>query len=175
MKTLSLLVAGLTATALSLNAETHTVAATRTTTTTTTTATTPPAGHPIGGYVAQDMKWIDAPPGLPGAQMVVLQGDPTKAGPYTIRLKFPAGYRVPLAWHDSDVNLTVISGLLNIGIGPTFDQSNMKEIGATSFAVLPAKMKHTAWCDAETIVQVHGIGPWTMHKDYGSPTARVSP
>jgi hypothetical protein len=104
--------------------------------------------------------------------MVVLQGDPTKAGPYTIRLKLPAGYRVPLSWNDADVNLTVISGLLYIGIGPNFDQSNMKEIGATSFAMIPAKMKHTAWCDVETIVQMHGIGPWTMHETYPSATVR---
>ncbi len=174
MKTLSLLLAGITASALSINAQTHTVTAARSTTTTTTTTATPPAGHPIAGYVAQDMKWIDAPPGLTGAQMVVLQGDPTKGGPYTIRLKLPAGYRIPLNWHDSDVNLTVISGTLYIGIGPSFDQNNMKEIGATSFGMLPAKMKHTAWCDAETIVQVHGIGPWTMHEADPAATARVA-
>lgn len=178
MKTLTLFFAGLTAMALSLNAETHTTVATgQTTTTTTTTSTpnTPPAGQPIAGYVAEDMKWINAPPGLPGAQMVVLQGDPTKAGLYTIRLKFPAGYHIPVHWHDSALNLTVISGLLDIGYGPSFDQSNMKEIGATSFAMIPAKMKYTAWCDSETIVQVHGIGPWTMHETDVPATVRASP
>jgi len=112
---------------------------------------------------------------LPGAQMVVLQGDPTKAGLYTIRLKFPAGYQMPLHWHDTEENLTVISGLLHIGIAPTFDATNSKEIGALSFAVIPAKMKHTAWCDAETIVQVHGVGPWNMHEAYPSATVRATP
>jgi hypothetical protein len=107
--------------------------------------------------------------------MVVLQGDPTKAGPYTVRLKLPAGYRVALNWHDADQNFTVISGLLYIGIGPTFDQSNMKEIGATSFAVVPAKMKYTAWCDVDTVVQVHGIGPWTTHQSDASATVRATP
>jgi hypothetical protein len=175
MKILTLFSVGLAVTSLSLRAETQrTIAAgATTTTTTTTTAATPPAGHPIAGYVAQDMKWIEAPPSLPNAQMVVLQGDPTKAGPYTIRVKFPAGYRVPLHFHDTDVNLTVISGLLYIGIGPTFDQSNMKEIGATSFAMLPAKMKHNEWCDVETIVQMHGIGPWTMHQADPNATVRA--
>jgi hypothetical protein len=175
MKKLTLLFASFAAATLSLHADTSTAISTgETTTTTTTTKTTPPAGHPIAGYVAQDMKWMDAPAGLQGAQMVVLQGDPTKAGPFTIRLKFPAGYKMPVNWHDSDQNLTVISGLLYIGIGPTFDQSNMKEIGASSFAVIPAKMKHTEWCDTETIVQVHGIGPWNMHQGDPSATVRVS-
>ena len=41
-------------------------------------------------------KWGAAPPMLPaGAQIAVLAGDPTKAGPYTVRLKFPANYDIP--------------------------------------------------------------------------------
>jgi len=169
MKTLTVLLAGIAAATISLNAQT------RTAVTSTTTPPTPPAGHPIAGYVAGDMKWIDAPPALPGAQMVVLQGDPSKAGPYTIRLKFPAGYQIPLHFHDADENLTVLSGLLHIGIAPNFDATNTKEIGALSFATIPARMKHTAWVDAETIVQVHGIGPWNLHEAYPSATVRVSP
>jgi hypothetical protein len=170
MKTLTALLAGLTAATLSINAQTTTGTATTTTTQTTRTTTTPnpPPGHPIAGYVANDMKWIDAPPSLPGAQMVVLQGDPSKAGPYTMRLRFPAGYRVPLNSHDQEISLTIISGLLHVGIAPTFDQSNSKDLGALSFAVIPAKMKHTAWCDIETIVQVSGIGPWNMQEAYPS-------
>src|SRR5579862_6424152 len=116
MKTLTLFFAGLTAFTISLKANTTVTHGTSATTTTTTTATTPPAGHPIAGYVAEDMKWVNGPSSLPGSQMAVLQGDPTKAGPYTIRLKLPAGYKIPLNWHDADVSLTVISGMLNIGI-----------------------------------------------------------
>jgi quercetin dioxygenase-like cupin family protein len=167
MKTLTSLLAGLAAITLSVNAQTHATVRAQT------PSGSPPPGHPIAGYVADDMKWIDGPPSLPGARMVVLQGDPTKAGPYTIRLKFAAGYRIPLHSHDADENLTVISGLLHIGIAPNFDQTNSKEIGASSFATIPAKMKHTAWCDAETIVQVHGIGPWNMHEAYPSATVQV--
>lgn len=147
--------------------------------TATETVTTPPAnpppGHPIAGYIAQEDKWIDAPPALSGAQMMVLHGDINKAGPYTIRLRFPAGYRLPLHWHDNEVNFTVISGILHIGIAPNFDSSNSKEIGAMSFATIPAKMKHTIWTDIETIVQVHGLGPWTMHEAYPAATVGVAP
>jgi hypothetical protein len=42
-----------------------------------------------------DLKWGDAPPGLPaGGKMAVLNGDPTQAGAFTVRLKAPAGYKV---------------------------------------------------------------------------------
>src|SRR5262245_21440568 len=50
--------------------------------------------------MAKDIKWGEAPPALPkGAMIAVLSGDPGKAGPFAIRLKFPAGYKVPRHWH----------------------------------------------------------------------------
>ncbi|HEX6071469.1 MAG TPA: hypothetical protein VFY95_00470, partial [Sphingomicrobium sp.] len=49
------------------------------------------------------MKWGAAPPGLPaGARLAVLSGDPGKEGMFTIRLKFPAGYRVMPHHHPTD-------------------------------------------------------------------------
>ncbi len=46
-----------------------------------------------------DLKWGDAPPGLPpGAKMAVLEGDPTKRGNFTVRLQAPAGYESPTAY-----------------------------------------------------------------------------
>jgi hypothetical protein len=44
---------------------------------------------------ANDVQWKDAPPVLPGAQLSVLYGDPTKEGMFVMRLKLPANYRVP--------------------------------------------------------------------------------
>src|SRR6266404_4169872 len=42
-----------------------------------------------------DLKWGDMPPGLPaGAKMAVLNGDPTKAGPFTVRMQATAGYKI---------------------------------------------------------------------------------
>jgi hypothetical protein len=56
------------------------------------------------------MKWSDAPPVLPpGAQLTVLQGDPSKAGPFVMRLKVPGNYKVAPHWHSKDENLTVVS------------------------------------------------------------------
>ena len=45
-------------------------------------------------------KWGPAPPMLPpGAQIAVLAGNPTQAGLYTVRLKFPAKYDIPAHSH----------------------------------------------------------------------------
>ena len=46
----------------------------------------------------KDAQWGPAPPMLPaGAQIAVLAGDPGKAAPYTVRLKFPGQLRDPRA------------------------------------------------------------------------------
>ena len=43
---------------------------------------------------ADSIKWGDAPPSLPkGAKVAVLYGDPSKAGPFCMRLVAPAGLK----------------------------------------------------------------------------------
>src|SRR2546423_6134381 len=62
-----------------------------------------------------DLKWGDAPPGLPpGAKLAVLAGDPNKKGLFTVRLQTPAGYKVPPHTHPTG-HITVISGTVNLG------------------------------------------------------------
>src|SRR3954465_13645543 len=65
------------------------------------------------------LKWAPAPPAFPkgGLQVAVVTGDPGKEGPYVVRLKAPAGYKVPPHMHPSDENVTVISGTFNIAMG----------------------------------------------------------
>lgn len=111
-----------------------------------------------------DMDWVDAPPSVPpGAKLAVLEGGPTKPGPFTMRIKFPVGYRIPPHWHPAVEHATVISGALNMGIGDKFDPLKTKELPAGSFSLMPAKMHHFAWVKEETIIQVHGIGPWGIN------------
>src|SRR5436190_4765514 len=48
----------------------------------------------------------------PGTQIAVLQGDPSKAGPFVVRLKLPAGYEIMTHSHPTDEVITVVSGKL---------------------------------------------------------------
>jgi hypothetical protein len=110
------------------------------------------------------IKWGDAPPVLrKGARFAVMSGDPGVAGPYTIRLKIPAGYRIAPHWHPTDENVTVIAGTFSLGMGDTFDTKNLKTLPAGGYAVLPAEMRHYAWTKAGATVQVHGIGPFVIN------------
>ena len=73
---------------------------------------------------AGKIKWGDVPPSLPrGAQMAVLQGDPSKPEPFVLRLKAPANYRIAPHWHSNDENLTVLSGAFHLGMGERADRA----------------------------------------------------
>ena len=126
-----------------------------------TSKATATAEHKIFGPT--ELTWADAPPGLPpGGKMAVLEGDPTKKGSYTVRLQAPNSYKIAPHTHPTAENITIISGTLHLGMGDKFDESAAHEMIAGSFAVMPAGMKHFVWTTGETIVQIHGEGPFEI-------------
>jgi anti-sigma factor ChrR (cupin superfamily) len=117
-----------------------------------------------GSVVTADgIKWGAAPPVLPkGAQFAVVAGDPSKDGPYVVRLKMPANYRIPAHNHPTAENVTVLSGKFHLGMGDKLDEAKGQELTAGGFAEAAPKMNHFAWTTAETVVQVHGQGPFAI-------------
>ncbi|HWY87797.1 MAG TPA: cupin domain-containing protein [Gemmataceae bacterium] len=111
-----------------------------------------------------EIKWGPAPPSLPaGAQAAILLGDPSKSAPYVLRAKMPDGYKVPAHWHPTDENVTVIQGTLMVGKGDKLNAANSKPMPAGSYMRMPKEMRHFAWAKGETIIQVHGIGPFEIN------------
>ena len=105
-------------------------------------------------------KWGPAPPFLPaGAQIAVLSGDPTKAVPYTVRLKFPANYDIPAHSHPGDENVVVVSGDLFMGMGTKLDRKAGLGLGVGGYALMPANANHFAYTKGETTLLLYGIGP----------------
>ena len=124
---------------------------------------TAPATGETGFYSPAEVKWKDGPGSLSaGAKFAVLEGDPTKEGPFVMRLWFPDGFRVQPHWHPKVERVTVISGTLNLGMGEKFDQSATREMPAGTFGFWPAGMRHFAWAKGETVLQLHGTGPWMI-------------
>lgn len=121
-----------------------------------------PAAHP-GIFTPADVAWGPGPGFLPpGAKLAVLEGDPGKAGEYTIRLDLPGGYKIPAHSHPTTENVTVISGEFHAGMGDKLDPAKGMTLRAGSFASLPAQMNHFAWTKGRTVVQVHGQGPFAI-------------
>ncbi|MGQ0813061.1 MAG: cupin domain-containing protein [Gemmatimonadota bacterium] len=109
------------------------------------------------------IKWGPAPAILPaGAKLAVVQGDPGKAGEFTMRLWMPAGYRIPPHFHPVTEHVTVLKGTFNVGMGERFDMSGGTVLPTGTFGALPPGMRHFAWTSEETVIQLHGTGPWSL-------------
>jgi hypothetical protein len=100
---------------------------------------TAPVEHKI--VAPAELKWGEAPPGLPpGGKMAVLDGDT----------------------HPTTERITVISGTFYLGMGDKFDEAAGREMAPGSFAVLPAGMRHFGWNTGETVLQINSEGPFQI-------------
>lgn len=108
--------------------------------------------------------WVDmnVPGFAPGMKMAAMVGDPSVADQvYTLRLKFPDGYRFPAHYHPKAENLTVLSGTFLLEMGP-------KESGAFTkyepgdYLFIPPTMPHSGGATGETVIQLHGMGPFDI-------------
>ena len=126
---------------------------------------------------AASIQWGDAPPMLPaGAQAAVLSGDPGKPGAFTLRLKAPAGYRVPRHWHPTDEQVTVIEGDLSLSMGDG-DGTHSGDFGPGDYVLLPAKMLHEATTRNGVVLQLQAMGPFEINyvNPADDPRKQVAP
>jgi ChrR Cupin-like domain len=118
----------------------------------------------MGLHSPANIEWKPGPASLPaGAKMALLEGDPTKDGPFVMRLQAPDDYHIPAHTHPKTERVTVISGTMLLAMGENLDRSAAKTLPAGTYGFWPAGMKHTAWFDGETIIQIHGVGPWQIN------------
>jgi quercetin dioxygenase-like cupin family protein len=114
-------------------------------------------------FPANKIVWKDGPASLPkGAQIAVLEGDPSKEGPFVFRVKVPDGYRVPPHTHPKTERVTIISGTFKLGMGEKFDEKALQAMPAGTYGYWEAGMKHFVQVQGETVIQFHGMGPWSI-------------
>jgi uncharacterized RmlC-like cupin family protein len=98
--------------------------------------------------------------GVGGIQTVVLKGDPSESGVYTIMLRVPAHTQIAAHSHRDDRVATVVSGTWHIGYGDKFDESKLKALPPGSFYTEPPGRNHFAETgDDPVVVQITGFGP----------------
>lgn len=119
--------------------------------------------------------WVKAPPVVtstdrgwvpdpfdPRRSAVLLVGDPTKPGPYTVRYRVPGGYTIGLHRHpDEDEQLTVLSGSVHWSSGEAGSGAPEYTLTAGGFAPAPAGTPHRLWTTEECVIQMTGMGPRT--------------
>jgi hypothetical protein len=112
---------------------------------------------------ADKVQWGPAPAVFPaGAQIAVLEGNPSEKGPVVLRLQFPANYKIAPHWHTMAERVTVLSGSFHVGMGDKLDRLTSQTLLPGGFVSLPASMHHFAWTDAPTVVQVSLEGPFDI-------------
>jgi hypothetical protein len=127
--------------------------------------------HEVGAHVMvtpSELKWDDIPSLPPGAKIAIIEGPMNEAAPFTAQLKFPANYRIAAHWHPAVEHVTVLSGTFHMGRGDRLDITKTRALPAGSIAIMQAKTNHFAWTGEETIVLLHGVGPWGI--TYVNPT-----
>jgi anti-sigma factor ChrR (cupin superfamily) len=122
---------------------------------------------------AGDLKWA---PIIKGCELAPVSGDSGVDGAaFVLRLRCVDGAKIPAHWHPTDESVTVLKGTFLAGMGEKFDESKMLTMNVGSFVLMPKEVRHFAMCKGETIVQVHGVGPfkvnWVNPADVAPPDA----
>jgi quercetin dioxygenase-like cupin family protein len=117
------------------------------------------APHKIVRY--GDLKWT---PIIKGCDLAAVAGDPNAdGGNFVIRLRCADGSKIPAHWHPTDENVTVMRGVFLVGMGETFDETKMQTMNVGNFVLMPKEVRHYAMSKGDTIVQVHGVGPFKVN------------
>jgi quercetin dioxygenase-like cupin family protein len=108
-----------------------------------------------------DLKWT---PIFKGCDLATVSGDTNGEGtPFVVRIRCVDGAKIPAHWHPTDENATVLKGTFLVGIGETFDETKLTAMNVGNFTLMPKEMRHFGMCKGETIVQVHGAGPFKVN------------
>jgi hypothetical protein len=107
-----------------------------------------------------DIKWVRNAAGT--NESAVLFGDPSKPGPYVVRIKWLPGNMSRPHFHPNDRFFVVLSGTWWMGTGEKFDPDSTVPAPAGSYVIHYAgKIHYDGAKDEEAIIQVWGMGPAT--------------
>lgn len=110
--------------------------------------------------LSEDIDWKPFAAFPPEVRLAVVVGNPSEAGPYTIRVKVPHEVKLMPHRHPEDRVYTVLSGVFYIGLGDQFDADKLQAYAPGSVVVLPGDTSHFHWAKSgEYVTQVSAIGP----------------
>ena len=104
----------------------------------------------------------------PGSEFALIEGNTMMVEPFEFRIKLPADYTLAPHRHSSIEHVTVISGSLYFGEGTEFDEAKAELFPAGSVMIMPIGAPMFGFTREETVIQVHGVGPWSI--EYINPS-----
>jgi quercetin dioxygenase-like cupin family protein len=85
----------------------------------------------------------------------VVSGDPTRAGPFMIRVELPSGYRLPPYRRARDESIIVLAGTIEV---------DTQTLSSGSFIRLRAEEHHSLSTPSGATLQIFGDGPLEMSR-----------
>jgi quercetin dioxygenase-like cupin family protein len=121
-----------------------------------------PDGHAFVDEDDIEYAPIEVPGFDSGMRIAAIHGDPAGTGDYTIRLAFPDGYRFPSHWHPKGEHVTVLEGTLLLAMDMGGEAGELESFEPGDFLYLPAEHPHYGGAEGETVIQLHGMGPFEI-------------
>ncbi|HXW17649.1 MAG TPA: cupin domain-containing protein [Candidatus Acidoferrales bacterium] len=119
-----------------------------------------PGEDAFRAILSEEIDWRPFEEFPPSVRLAVVVGQPSKPGPYTIRVKVPHGEKIMPHKHPEDRVYTVLSGVFYIGLGEQFDEDKLQAYPPGSVIVLPGDTPHFHWAKSgEYVTQITAIGP----------------
>jgi quercetin dioxygenase-like cupin family protein len=108
---------------------------------------------------SSDTAWKDMTMIPAGGKMILVYGNPKEKGPYVVRVKLPAGYKLPAHKHQDPRTVTVLQGTYWSGVGDAYDQGKLTKFTPGSFYSTEAGVPHFTFAETDVIIQEMGQGP----------------
>jgi quercetin dioxygenase-like cupin family protein len=98
-------------------------------------------------------------PAGPTMESSVILGDPSKPGAYSVAFRLKPGAWIPPHTHPRPKQVTVLSGVLRMGLGSALDSTATRPMGPGQVMVVPPETAHFEGASVATVVLFSGEGP----------------
>jgi quercetin dioxygenase-like cupin family protein len=117
--------------------------------------------EPLPRY--ETMHWGPVPLLFPaGAEIAILNGDPTARGCFTAALSMPDGYTWPAHYHARDQFVAVTQGALIVRLGAGSSRQVSRVLSAGDTGTVPAGTRYSTVAKGSTVIAVTAVGPFDV-------------
>lgn len=115
-------------------------------------------GHLLG--TPDDLSWGPVGSMGEGAEIAIIEGDLSAEAPFTFRLRMEDDYEIRPHVHPAYERVTVLQGTLHFAHGEEFDREVAQALPVGGYAIMSPGDPMFGYAEGETIIQLHGTGPW---------------
>lgn len=97
---------------------------------------------------------------LPGMEVAALEGDMSQKGTFTVRMRFPDGFRLAPHTHPHPERVTLLSGTWFSARGTSYDESALRPLPPGTYMLTVPGLYHYGQARGEVVMQITTEGPY---------------